>query len=89
MTAFTLDTAGKNSRTLFERAGEQPFFIDVVNTMACCALISVDAVSISDGTSGYDKACYIAGIETADPKADADWPKTTTLSLRAAPLRLQ
>lgn len=76
---------GLGSRALFKRAGEQPFFIDAVNTMARGALIpvpggvliknasgeTIGAVGISGDTSDNDEACCIAGIEAAGLKADA------------------
>ena len=83
--AFGALAMGVGSRALFKRAGEQPFFIDAVNTMARGALIPVPggvlirdangellgAVGISGDTSDNDETCCIAGIQAAGLKADA------------------
>jgi uncharacterized protein GlcG (DUF336 family) len=83
--AFGALAMGVGSRALFKRAGEQPFFIDAVNTMARGALIPVPggvlirdangellgAVGISGDTSDNDEICCIAGIQAAGLKADA------------------
>ena len=43
---------GMGSRALFQRAQEQPYFIDAVNTMAKGALVPVPGgVLIMDGTT--------------------------------------
>jgi uncharacterized protein GlcG (DUF336 family) len=75
---------GMGSRALFQRAQEQAYFIDAVNTMAKGALIPVPggvliqdgttllgAVGVSGDTSDNDEACAIAGIEAAGLKANA------------------
>ncbi len=75
---------GVGSRALFKRAGEQPFFINAMNTMARGALVPVPggvlirnesgavlgAVGISGDTSDNDEACAIAGIASAGLRAD-------------------
>ncbi|MBR0713015.1 heme-binding protein [Bradyrhizobium liaoningense] len=75
---------GLGSRALFQRAQEQPYFIDAVNTLAKGALVPVPggvliqdgtallgAVGVSGDTSDNDEACAIAGIEAAGLKANA------------------
>ncbi|MBR0826214.1 heme-binding protein [Bradyrhizobium manausense] len=75
---------GLGSRALFQRAQEQPYFIDAMNTLAKGALVPVPggvliqdgttllgAVGISGDTSDNDEACAIAGIEAAGLKANA------------------
>jgi uncharacterized protein GlcG (DUF336 family) len=68
---------GIGSRGLFQRAQEQAYFIDAVNTLARGALVPVPggvlfhdasgallgAVGISGDTSDNDEACAIAGVE--------------------------
>lgn len=74
---------GMGSRGLFQRAQEQAYFIDAVNTMAKGALIPVPggvliqdgatllgAVGVSGDTSDNDEACAVAGIEAAGLKAN-------------------
>lgn len=75
---------GMGSRAIFQRAQEQPFFVDAVNTMARGALIPVPggvliqdqagallgAIGISGDTSDNDEACALAGIEAAGLKAN-------------------
>jgi uncharacterized protein GlcG (DUF336 family) len=74
---------GMGSRALFQRAQEQAFFIDAVNTLAQGRLVPVPggvliqgegallgAVGISGDTSDNDEACAIAGIEAAGLKAN-------------------
>ena len=74
---------GMGSRALFQRAQEQAFFIDSVNTLAQGRLVPVPggvliqsegallgAVGISGDTSDNDEACAIAGIEAAGLKAN-------------------
>ena len=73
---------GMGSRALFQRAQEQAYFIDAVNTLAQGRLVPVPggvliqdgttllgAVGVSGDTSDNDEACAIAGIETAGLKA--------------------
>ncbi len=75
---------GMGSRALFQRAQEQAYFIDAVNTMAKGALIPVPggvliqdgatllgAVGVSGDTSDNDEVCAVAGIEAAGLKANA------------------
>ena len=75
---------GLGSRALFQRAQEQPYFIDAVNTIAKGALVPVPggvlimdgatllgAVGVSGDTSDNDEACALAGIEAAGLKAKA------------------
>ena len=74
---------GMGSRALFQRAQEQAFFINAVNTLAQGRLVPVPggvliqsegallgAVGISGDTSDNDEACAIAGIEAAGLKAN-------------------
>lgn len=76
---------GMGSRAIFQRAQEQPYFVDAVNTMARGALIPVPggvlfhdasgvlmgAVGISGDTSDNDETCALAGIAAAGLKANA------------------
>ena len=76
---------GMGSRAIFQRAQEQPYFVDAVNTMARGALVPVPggvlihdksgallgAIGISGDTSDNDEACALAGIEAAGLKANA------------------
>jgi uncharacterized protein GlcG (DUF336 family) len=75
---------GMGSRALFQRAQEQSYFIDAVNTIAKGALVPVPggvliqdgtsllgAVGVSGDTSDNDEACAVAGIEAAGLKANA------------------
>lgn len=74
---------GMGSRALFQRAQEQAYFINAVNTLAKGALVPVPggvlikdgdtllgAVGVSGDTSDNDEACAIAGIEAAGLKAN-------------------
>jgi len=74
---------GMGSRALFQRAQEQAYFIDAVNTLAQGRLVPVPggvliqsggallgAVGISGDTSDNDETCAIAGIEAAGLKAN-------------------
>ena len=74
---------GMGSRALYQRAQEQAYFIDAVNTIAKGALVPVPggvliqdggvllgAVGISGDTSDNDEACAIAGIEAAGLNAN-------------------
>ncbi|BBZ96781.1 uncharacterized protein GlcG (DUF336 family) [Bradyrhizobium diazoefficiens] len=69
---------GMGSRALYQRAQEQAYFIDAVNTIAKGALVPVPggvlimdgatllgAVGVSGDTSDNDEACAITGIEAA------------------------
>ncbi len=75
---------GMGSRALFQRAQEQAYFIDAVNTIARGALVPVPggvliqsgaallgAVGVSGDTSDNDEACAVAGIEATGLKANA------------------
>jgi uncharacterized protein GlcG (DUF336 family) len=75
---------GLGSRALFQRAQEQPYFIDAVNTLAQGRMVPVPggvlimdgtallgAVGVSGDTSDNDEICAIAGIEAAGLKANA------------------
>ena len=75
---------GMGSRALFQRAQEQAYFIDAVNTMAQGRLVPVPggvlimgdsgllgAVGVSGDTSDNDEICALAGIEAAGLKANA------------------
>jgi uncharacterized protein GlcG (DUF336 family) len=75
---------GMGSRALFQRAQEQAYFIDAVNTLAQGRMVPVPggvliqdggvllgAVGISGDTSDNDEACAVAGIEAAGLKAKA------------------
>ncbi|WP_298885799.1 heme-binding protein [uncultured Bradyrhizobium sp.] len=75
---------GLGSRALFQRAQEQPYFIDAINTIAKGALVPVaggvlimdgtvllGAVGVSGDTSDNDEACAIAGIQAVGLKANA------------------
>ncbi|MGV7215176.1 GlcG/HbpS family heme-binding protein [Bradyrhizobium sp. UFLA05-112] len=75
---------GMGSRALYQRAQEQAYFIDAVNTIAKGALVPVPggvlihdggtllgAVGVSGDTSDNDEACAVAGIEAARLKANA------------------
>jgi uncharacterized protein GlcG (DUF336 family) len=75
---------GMGSRALFQRAQEQAYFIDAVNTIAKGALVPVPggvliqdgttllgAVGVSGDTSDNDEACAVAGIQAAGLKPNA------------------
>ena len=75
---------GMGSRALFQRAQEQAYFVNAVNSLAQGRLVPVPggvliqsgstllgAVGISGDTSDNDEACAIAGIEAAGLKANA------------------
>jgi uncharacterized protein GlcG (DUF336 family) len=81
--AFGALAMGMGSRALFQRAQEQAYFINAVNTLAQGRLVPVPggvliqsggvllgAVGISGDTSDNDEACAIAGIEAAGLKAN-------------------
>jgi uncharacterized protein GlcG (DUF336 family) len=74
---------GMGSRALFQRAKEQAYFIDAVNTLAQGRLVPVPggvliqdgttllgAVGVSGDTSDHDEICAVAGIEAAGLKAN-------------------
>lgn len=76
---------GMGSRAIFQRAQEQAYFVDAVNTLARGALVPVPggvlihnadgkllgAIGISGDTSDNDEACALAGIAAAGLKANA------------------
>ena len=75
---------GMGSRALFQRAQEQAYFVNAVNTLAQGRLVPVPggvliqsgstllgAVGISGDTSDNDETCAIAGVEAAGLKANA------------------
>jgi uncharacterized protein GlcG (DUF336 family) len=74
---------GMGSRALFQRAQEQAYFLNAVNTLAQGRLVPVPggvliqdngvtlgAIGISGDTSDNDEACAIEGIEAAGLKAN-------------------
>ncbi|HET6839411.1 MAG TPA: heme-binding protein, partial [Bradyrhizobium sp.] len=73
---------GMGSRALFQRAKDQAYFIDAVNTLAQGRLVPVPggvliqdgttllgAVGVSGDTSDNDEICAVTGIEAAGLKA--------------------
>ena len=75
---------GMGSRALFQRAQEQAYFVDAVNTLAQGRMVPgpggvlimdsgalLGAVGVSGDTSDNDESCAIAGIEAAGLKANA------------------
>jgi uncharacterized protein GlcG (DUF336 family) len=76
---------GMGSRALFQRAQEQAYFINAVNTLAQGRMVPVPggvmilddngallgAVGVSGDTSDNDEICAVAGIEAAGLKANA------------------
>ncbi|HEV7881118.1 heme-binding protein [Bradyrhizobium sp.] len=76
---------GMGSRALHQRAQEQAYFINAVNTLAQGRMVPVPggvmilddngtllgAVGVSGDTSDNDEICAIAGIEAAGLKANA------------------
>lgn len=76
---------GMGSRAIFQRAQEQAYFVDAVNTLAQGRVVPVPggvlfhdasgallgAVGISGDTSDNDEACALAGIAAAGLKANA------------------
>jgi uncharacterized protein GlcG (DUF336 family) len=82
--AFGALALGLGSRALFKRAGEQPYFVSAVNTLAGGALVpvpggvlvkdakgeTIGAVGISGDTSDNDEACAVAGIKAAGLEPD-------------------
>src|ERR1700720_4759054 len=82
--AFGALALGMGSRALFQRAQEQAYFIDAVNTLAQGRLVPVPggvliqdgtvllgAIGVSGDTSDNDEACAVAGIEAVGLKANA------------------
>jgi len=82
--AYGAIAMGLGSRALYQRAQEQPYFIDAMNALADGALVPVPGgVLIRDGegtlvgaagvtgdNSDNDEMCAIAGIEAAGLVAD-------------------
>ena len=76
---------GMGSRGIFNRAQEQPYFIQAMNALAKGSLVPVPggvlirnaggaiigAVGVTGDTSDNDETCAIAGIEAAGLTADA------------------
>ena len=76
---------GIGSRAIFQRAQEQPYFVDAISTMTKGAMIPVPggvlikdasgallgAVGISGDTSDNDEIAAVAAIEAAGLKANA------------------
>ena len=75
---------GIGSRAIFNRAQEQPYFIQAMNGLANGSLVPVPggvlirddsgiigAVGVTGDTSDNDEFCAIAGIEATGLKADA------------------
>ena len=74
---------GMGSRAIFNRAQEQPYFVDAVNTLAQGRMVPVPggvlihdtsgallgAVGISGDTSDNDEICALAGITAVGLKA--------------------
>ena len=81
--AFGALAMGMGSRALYQRAQEQAYFIDAVNTLAQGRMVPVPggvliqdgtallgAIGVSGDTSDNDEICAIAGIEAAGLKAN-------------------
>ena len=82
--AFGAISIGIGSRALFERAKNEPFFIQAVNSLCDGALVPVPggvlvrnsdgeligAVGVTGDTSDNDELCAVAGIEAAGLIAD-------------------
>ena len=75
---------GLGSRALFERAQQQPYFIQAMNSLADGALVPVPggvlirddtgiigAVGVTGDSSDNDEACAVAAIEAVELVADA------------------
>jgi uncharacterized protein GlcG (DUF336 family) len=83
--AYGALSLGIGSRAIFQRAQEQPYFVDAISTMTRGAMIPVPggvlimdtsgallgAIGISGDTSDNDEICAVAGIEAAGLKANA------------------
>jgi len=83
--AYGALSLGMGSRAIFQRAQEQAYFVDAVNTLAQGRLVPVPggvliqdgsgnllgAVGVSGDTSDNDEICAVAGIEAAGLKANA------------------
>lgn len=82
--AYGAIAVGLGSRALYERAKQEPFFIQAVNSLCDGALVPVPggvlvrnkdgdllgAVGVTGDTSGNDELCAVAGIEAAGFVAD-------------------
>jgi len=82
--AYGAISMGVGSRVLFERAKQEPFFVQSVNTLCDGALVPVPggllvrdkdgnvmgAVGVTGDLSDNDETCAIAGIEAAGLVAD-------------------
>jgi uncharacterized protein GlcG (DUF336 family) len=82
--AYGAIAVGLGSRALYERAKQEPFFIQAVNSLCDGALVPVPggvlvrnkdgdllgAVGVTGDTSGNDELCAVAGIEAAGFIAD-------------------
>jgi len=82
--AFGAIGMGIGSRALFERAQQQPYFVQALNGLAGGAVVPVPggvlvktaagaivgAVGVTGDTSDNDEICAIAGIEAAGLVAD-------------------
>src|ERR1700757_1358597 len=81
--AFGALAMGMGSRALYQRAQEQAYFIDAVNTLAQGRMVPVPggvliqdgtallgAIGVSGDTSDNDEISAIAGIEAAGLKAN-------------------
>jgi uncharacterized protein GlcG (DUF336 family) len=82
--AYGALSLGIGSRAIFQRAQEQPYFVDAISTMTKGAMIPVPggvlimdtsgallgAIGISGDTSDNDEIAAVAGIEAAGLKAN-------------------
>lgn len=82
--AFGAISMGVGSRVLFERAKQEPFFVQSVNALCDGALVPVPggvlvrdkdgnvmgAVGVTGDLSDNDETCAVAGIEAAGLVAD-------------------
>lgn len=82
--AYGAISLGIGSRALFERAKNEPFFIQAVNSLCDGALVPVaggvlvrnsdgeliGSVGVTGDTSDNDELCAVAGIEAAGLVAD-------------------
>lgn len=81
--AYGAIALGIGSRSIFNRAQEQPYFVQAMNGLAGGALVPVPggvlilngndivgAVGVTGDTSDNDEACAIAAIEAAGFEAD-------------------
>ena len=82
--AYGAIAMGLGSRTLFERAQAQPYFVSAMNSLADGALVPVPggvlirdgdgtllgAVGVTGDNSDNDESCAVVGIEAAGLVAD-------------------